>query len=69
MVALTEPRHGLAGLHPGNFALVMASAILAQDLRVQGLPRLAITLAAFAAIAYVLLLVLSLLHTKLAIVP
>lgn len=66
MVALTEPRHGLAGLHPGNFALVMATAILAQDLRVQGLPRLAIALAAFAAIAYVLLLVLSLLRVFLA---
>ena len=66
MVALSEPRPGLAGLHPGNFALVMATAILAQDLRVQGWPRLALAMAAFAATAYVLLLVLSLLRMALA---
>ena len=31
-------RERVATLFPGYFALVMATAILAQDLRVQGLP-------------------------------
>jgi len=64
--ALTEPRRGLAALHPGNFALVMASAILGQATLLQGYPSVALAFAAIAACAYVVLVLLSALRTVLA---
>lgn len=55
-----EPRVGLAALHPGNFALVMASAILSQGFLLQGMQRAAGFFAAAAVLAFVVLLALSL---------
>ena len=54
------PRPGLAGLHPGNFALVMASAILAQGFHLQHMPTVAKGFEVVAAIAFVVLIGLSL---------
>lgn len=62
-----EERRGLAGLHPGNFALVMASAILAQGFHLHGLTSVAHALNAAAVIAFVVLLGLSL--ARLLLVP
>ena len=49
-------------LHPGNFALVMASGILAVGLRALGFDALSEALAAFAVVAWLVLLALSLLR-------
>lgn len=54
-----KPRRGLAALHPGNFALVMASAILAQGFYLHGLPTVGCALDVLAVIAFVVLLALS----------
>jgi tellurite resistance protein TehA-like permease len=53
---------GLRHLHPGNFALVMSSGILAVGLRTLGHPGLADVIAAFALAAWLLLLGASLLR-------
>lgn len=53
-------RVGLAGLHPGNFALVMASAILAQGFSLHGLAVVARWFDLVAVLAFVGLLCLSL---------
>ncbi|MCZ8166561.1 tellurite resistance/C4-dicarboxylate transporter family protein [Silanimonas sp.] len=53
-------RQGLAALHPGNFALVMASAILAQGFHLHALPKVGRFLDAFALFAFVVLMALSL---------
>ncbi len=53
-------RHGLADLHPGNFALVMASAILAQGFHLHGLERLSRVFEGIAVFAFLVLLGLSL---------
>jgi tellurite resistance protein TehA-like permease len=56
------PSLSLQALHPGNFALVMASGILSLGFRALGMAVLAETLAAVALGVWVLLLVLSLLR-------
>lgn len=58
--AAPAERRGLAALHPGNFALVMASAILAQGFHLHGLPIAGRALDAIAVLAFVVLLGLSL---------
>jgi tellurite resistance protein TehA-like permease len=52
-------RPGLAGLHPGNFALVMASAILAQGFSLQTFHVAARVFEGVAVIAFIILLALS----------
>jgi tellurite resistance protein TehA-like permease len=50
----------LQSLHPGNFAMVMASGIISLGFGTLGFPRLADALAAFSVLAWVALLALSL---------
>ena len=52
----------LQALHPGNFALVMASGIISTGLRIQGQQWLADVLCVFTLVAWVCLLALSLLR-------
>ncbi len=56
------PALSLQALHPGNFALVMATGIIATGFHTLQFPRLADPLAAIAVSAWVLLLALSLLR-------
>lgn len=62
-----DPRRGLAGLHPGNFALVMASAILAQGFDLHGLTLPARAFESVAVLAFAILLALSLARLLLAV--
>ena len=60
MASNVAERRGLAALHPGNFALVMASAILAQGFDLHGWAGVARTLEVAAVAAFVVLVGLSL---------
>ena len=57
-----DPTPGLQGLHPGNFALVMASGIVAIGFRTLDFAALAELLATFAIGAWLVLLLLSVLR-------
>lgn len=58
-LAPAAPRRGIADLHPGNFALVMASAILAQGFQLHGLMDWARAFELVALVSFATLLVLS----------
>lgn len=60
--AASAPTLGLATLHPGNFAMVMATGIISIGFRIQGYDTLAEALFIYALLAWLALLGLSLLR-------